>query len=53
MKTMKKFFYSGKYTFGANELYIYKALDDILDFLEDKGAEIWLVEEYEEDDGED
>jgi hypothetical protein len=46
-------FYSGRYTFGANKLYIYQALDAILDFLDNKGADIWIVEDdYEdEDDG--
>ena len=46
-------FYSGKYTFGANKLYIYQALDAILDFLDEEGADIWMVEDkYEEDDDE-
>ncbi len=46
-------FYSGKYTFGANKLYIYQALDAILDFLEDKGVDIWMVEEEYEDEEDD
>ena len=50
----KDIFYSGHYTFGANKLYIYQAIDAMLDFLDDKGADNWIVEEdYEEDDEDD
>jgi hypothetical protein len=37
-------FYSGRYIFGANELYIYQALAEILDFLDEEGADILEVE---------
>ena len=35
-------FFTGRYIFGANELHIYKALEAVLDHLEQEG----LIDEY-------
>lgn len=43
-------FFTGKYVFGANELYIYKALEAVLDHLEREGLlDEEALDELEED----
>lgn len=44
-------FFSGKYIFGANELYIYKALEAVLNTLEKEGfLDEYAMEELESED---
>ena len=48
------FFFSGRYQFGANALYIYKAIDSLLEKLDDLGildtyALGSLIEEYQDE----
>jgi len=39
----KDYFYSGHYVFGANKLYIYKAIDSMLQFLESEDYDIEIA----------
>ena len=39
----KDYFYSGHYVFGANKVYIYKAIDSMLQFLENEDCDIEIA----------
>jgi hypothetical protein len=45
----ESYFFTGKYVFGANELYIYRAINSILEYLKDQGLDTegleWELEE--------
>lgn len=39
----ENYFYSGHYVFGANKVYIYKAIDSMLQFLENEDCDIEIA----------